>query len=43
MIGFGCELLSMMEISQEARRAVGQDGQAISESDLDSVRIRGDD
>ena len=43
MIGFGCELLSMMEISQESRKAVGQDGQLISESDLDSVKIRGDD
>lgn len=43
MIGFGCELLSMMEISQESRKAVGQDGQLLDESDLDSVKIRGDD
>lgn len=44
MVGFGCELLSMTEITEEERKNVKNQG-SISASDisLESYRIRGDD
>lgn len=42
MIGFGCELLGMTEISQEERKNLNQDGNEMSES-LDLQKIRGED
>ena len=43
MIGFGCELLGMAEISHEQRKNFNQMGKSLSESSLDSVKIRGED
>ena len=43
MIGFGCELLSMTEITEEERKNVGQDGGSVADMSLDSQRIRGMD
>ena len=43
MIGFGCELLGMAEISHEQRKNFNQMGKSLSESSLESYKIRGDD
>lgn len=43
MIGFGCELLGMTEISEQLRVNLKEDGRMMSESSLDSRKIRGDD
>ena len=45
MIGFGCELLSMTEICEDARLNINKQDSLFSCSDisLDSNRIRGDD
>lgn len=43
MIGFGCELLGMIEISPEQRKNLNQEGESLSNMSLDSARIRGED
>ena len=43
MIGFGCELLGMTEISHEVRQNFKNDGQKQSDISLDSAKIRGED
>lgn len=42
MIGFGCQLLGMTEISPDQRKNLNQDGASLSDMSLDSARIRGD-